>query len=295
MDELEQRGHEAIANEVAKLEPPIVVVEMLRQLGDVLHSSIVVRQIRAGHPTIKIVWAISEAYGQTFEAFTPSELGPHAIALLPNPPAYPADGSYRIRWVEQAKSLPGVIRSFGCGVHPWGWKCGSIVDAILDNSGIKDLLVPRRPWLPITAEDHAFADAFIAEHGLQRFITMEYGSYSLKVRDLGWYADVVKRCGLPVIGLAGRDFAALPGAIDGRMTTFRQAKALIARSSCFVGCCSGLSVIAASQGCDQPVVEVGPVELSMVGIGYRAHGVNHVVCQGKSSTETAAAVRRLAR
>lgn len=293
IDETEKRGHEVIAEAVASLSPPVVIVEMHRQLGDVLHSTIVMRHIRAAHPTAKLVWAISEAYGQTFEHFTPAELGPHAFALLPKLPDWPADGQYRIRWVRQAQSLPGVIRSFGCGVHPWGWKRGSIVDAILENSGITSLAVPRRPWLPITPEDVAFADRFLAERGLSRYVAMEYSSYSLQLPPPEWYAEFVSRVQVPVVAIAGQAFPTVPGSIDGRATTFRQAKALIARSSCFLGGCSGLSVIAAAHGCEQPVVEISSPDLSMVAIGYRRRNDRHRMCHQATPAVAATAVRSL--
>lgn len=292
----EARGNKAISDAVARVGGPAVVIEMTRQLGDILHSTIVVRHVRASEPGVKVVWAISEKFVDTFSLFTPEQGGPHAVAALPQLPPYPGDGPFRVKWVHAARSLPGVRRALGCGVHPWGWKRGSIVDAILINAGIERLSVPRRPWLPLGAEDVAFAKKFIADHGLGRgFVALEYMSYSLKTKPISWYADLVRSCHLPVVALAAGGEQLVPGAIDGRGTTFRQAKALIAASSCFVGSGSGLGVIAASHGCEQPVVELVGEALSMPGIGYRAAGDRHHNCQDRPVSEVATTIRALAR
>lgn len=297
MTDPERRGHEIIEGAVARCGAPVVVVEMTRQLGDILHSTVVVRQVRAAEPDVRVVWAISEQFAETFGTFSAAEHGgPHEIAAVPLLPAYPKDGPVRVAWVKQAAKLPGVRRAFGCGVHPWGWLRGSIVDAILINAGISRLSVQRRPWLPLSDADHAYAAGFVAEHHLEGgFVTLEYISYSLGTKPVQWYADLVRRCHLPVVALAASGEPAVAGAVDGRGTTFRQAKALIARSSCFVGSGSGLGVVAASNDCEQPVVELVGHALSMPGIGYRRPGDRHRNCQDMSPTDVAAAVREISR
>lgn len=295
MDSTEKAGHDAIADAVSRLEPPVIVIEMHRQLGDILHSSIAVRNIRATTPGCRVVWAISRKYEETFKLFVPDDLGPHGIALLPELPPYPGDGSYRIRWVESARSLPGVVRAFGCGVHPWGWSSGTIADAVLSNSGIKsgDLVVPRRPFLPIDQSDLDFADEFISKHGLVTFATMEYTSYTLHLPTVDWYARIAARLKFPIVAIAGSEFPVVPGTIDCRSSTFRQAKALISRSSCFIGSGSGLSVMAASIGCEQNVVEIIPHDISMPGLGYRRAGDRHVLVSEKTPEDVADAVNGL--
>lgn len=208
---IEDIGHRSIAESVARLEPPVVVIEMHRQFGDVLHSTLVVRHIRSSHPLVRVVWAISESYSEAFSNFGPDELGPHAIAKLPKLPDFPADAPYRIRWVEQARSIPGVIRSFGCGVHPWGWKSGTIVDAILENSGISRLAVPRRPVLPIDQEDRKFAQDFMAQHKISRFLAMEYSSYTLAAPSLEWFSEIASQIGIPSVSIAMNLFHAFRG------------------------------------------------------------------------------------
>lgn len=281
-------GHAAIAAAIDK--KPAILIEMTRQFGDILHSTLVVRHYRKQHPNHRVVWAISARYVDVFASFTPDQLGPHAIAPLPDLPAFPEDGPARIAWVKEAGNLPDV-KAIGCGVHPWGWACGDIVTAILHNAGIQKLCVPRRPWAPLEQDDLAWAEDFILKHGLQGgFVALEYVSHSLGSQPPALFASLARQLPVPTVSLAAASDPLVPGTIDGRGSTFRQAKALIARSLCFVGCGSGLSVLATSEGCEQPMVEfVGP-GLSAVGIGYRPKGPRNVCLRW--SDDAAEAIRR---
>lgn len=295
MDDLEQAGHDAIEKAVEQVKGPVIVIEMLKQFGDILHSTMVVRHVRKTNPHANIVWAIMEPYVEAFSAFDSNCLGPHSIAPLPSIP-YPADGPYRVAWVTKARTLPSVVRAFGCGVHPWGWKSGSIVDAVLYNAEISTLAVERRPFFPIYHEDLAFANRFIDHHKLQRgYIALEYLSYSLQNDNLNlfWFSQLASRLHLPVVALAAKHEPLPNNVIDGRGTTFRQAKALIALSKCFIGRGSGLSVLAAAYGCEQPVVELIDFPLSMPGIGYRTTGNRHRNAAGASIDEIQKLVREM--
>lgn len=292
MSNPEQAGHTAIAEAVTRVGTPAIVVEMHRQFGDVLHSTLVVRHLRVTSAA-KVVWAICERYVDAFRYFVVTQHGPHAVAALPELPKFPEDGPTRVAWVRRAQEIPGV-QAIGCGVHPWGWRHGNIVDAVLNNAGIKALAVPRRPWLPLAHNDLVFADRLISSRALHAgFVALEYTSYSLATNNLAWYTDLIQRLRFPVIALAGANEPLPEGAIDGRGTTFRQAKALIMRASCFVGCGSGLSIVAASNHCEQPVVELVTPALSMPEIGYRSADHHYRNMHGASASEVARAVQQL--
>lgn len=293
MDPALQAGHDAIAAAVESLQPPVVVVEMHRQFGDILHATIVVRHLRSALPEHSFVFAICEQYGETLSGFDAGALGPHAYALLPRLPAYPHDAHHRIAWVVRARELPGVVRAFGCGVHPWGSGAGSIVDSVLRNGGISELAVPRRPCLPIRVEDVESARAFLRAHGIERYVALEYRSFSHDPLPVAWYAAFVRQLRLPVVALAHADAPALPGTIDARATSLRQAKSIIADSTCFVGCGSGLSVLAAAIGCESRVVENCDPAMCLPAIGYRKPGDRHALCQTRSPAELANAVHRI--
>ena len=290
-----EQGMEAIDQAARKRKMPSVVIEMTRNLGDVLHSTLVVRHFRTTDPASHIVWAIGNQYVDTFARFTPDQGGPHAIASLPDLPPFPGDRDARVAWVKESPKLRSVHRAIGCGVHPWGWVGGSIVDGILHNAGIRALRVSRQPWLPITAEDVRTAETFMEHRGLRQrgFVALEYESYSLKSLPLGFFAELVAMIQLPVVALAAPSAAAVPGAIDGRSTTIRQAKALIARSACFVGCGSGLSVVAASNQCHQPVLELVTPALSMPALGYRRRDQGYANCHTANPRQAAAALNQI--
>jgi hypothetical protein len=257
------RGHAAIADAVAKCKPPVVVIEMLRMFGDVLHSTLVVQHYRKVSRA-SIVWAISEKYVETFAPWVAPE-GPDAIAGLPDGPPFPKDGPLRVAWVRRAAELPGVKRVIGCGVHPWGWQSGTIIEGILHNAGIDHLSVPRRPFCPLTPEDVAWADNSIAMHDLSEFTTLEFESTSLAGLSVQDCTKLFRRVGMPVVALGGPTAAIPQGALDGR-STFRQAKALIERSSCFIGISAGLTQLAATT--EVPIAEYGPYNLSLQSLGY---------------------------
>lgn len=290
----EEIGHAAIADAVHLAKGPVVLIEATRQFGDVLHATMIVRHVRKTEPDAHVLLTVMRPFADAFSGFGADALGPHAIVTMPSLALHPEDVPVRVSWVRRASQLSGVRRAFGCGVGPWGWVGGTIVDAMLHNAGIKSLAVERRPWLPLTAEDNEAARRFILEHDLLRgFVTLEYCSASIAIADMSWYEDLVARCHLPVVALAGPGDPHLRGAVDGRGTSFRVAKALIARSSCFVGSGSGLGVMAASNGCEQPVVELVGSQLSMPTLGYRGHGPRYRNCHGQTAAAVAATVRQI--
>jgi len=263
----EKAGCAAITEAVSRCRPPVIVVEMMRMFGDVLHSTIVVRHYRSARPDASIVWAISERYVSTFEPWVGP--GPHAIAALPDGVPYPADGPMRVAWVRCAAKLPSVERAIGCGVHPWGWKGGGdIVSAIFRNANISRLAVLRRPWCPWLPEDERWVDSFLQEHRLTHFAALEFESVSLASLTAGDVSKLVSGVDIPVVALGAPGTALPDGVIDGRCT-FRQARTLIDRATCFIGIGSGLTQLSATTS--TPVIEMSPRDLSLQNIGY-VHG-----------------------
>lgn len=248
-----------------------------------MHSTVIIRHYRKVRPDCVIIFGVSERFAPDFATLKSLPDGPHIIVGLPHGPAFPDDGPIRVAWTRYAATLPNVVKVLTPSVHPYGWAQvashnrlgtrmgGSLVDAIFHNAGIKDkdLAVPRRPVLPVDIADYAWSDQFQAKHNLiGKFVTMEYISYSMPGHDLNWYADVVRQIRYPVVALAGLGDPLLPGAIDARGCTYRQAKVLIMRSKCFVGCASGNGLLASSEGCETPMVEVVEPHISHKACGY---------------------------
>ena len=147
-----------------------IYIQHLRNFGDVLHSSMVVRHYRAAFPKKRIIWGISENYVEHFKPF--SQKLDVMIFGLPHA-GEPGD---RVRWANHAKTkFKTVITPSVC---PFGWKiAGNIVDNVLYNAGIKNLVVPRCPFFPHTPADEAWANEFLSGHEVPRqFVTLEYKS-----------------------------------------------------------------------------------------------------------------------
>jgi hypothetical protein len=172
------------------------------------------------------------------------------------------------------KQLPHVI-SPCVGVTGWNWP-GTIADNFFLNAGVKKLAVLRRPVLPLGLEDYEWAKAFRKQHNLKRFICMEYNSFSFErkvkggIWPLEYYEEFLANVKHPVVWLAHQDAPTFKHGIDGRQSSWRQAAALIKSATLFVGCGSGLTMVAASEEIDTPIMEIniGPT-ITMRGCKYK--------------------------
>lgn len=285
---------QAIAQARAQYNKNVIFIEHLRNFGDCMHSTIVVRHYRRVMPDCVVLFGVSERYASEFETLKSMPDGPHGIVPLPHGPEFPNDGPLRVAWTRYAATLPGVCKVVTPSVHPYGWRGKTIADAILYNAGITNLQAPRRPALPVDISDYAWADQFQAKTQLAGpFVTMEYLSYSLKPHDLGWYADLVSRIKRPVVGLAGSNEPIVPGMIDARGCTYRQAKVLIMRSKCFVGCGSGNGFMAASEGCETPMVEIIEPHISYRACKYISQRPYEVTGFNRTPAEVASIINRM--
>ena len=105
---------------------------------------------------------------------------------------------------------------------------------------------------------------------------MEYNSFSFERKTKGgiwpleYYEEFLATTKYPVIWLAHPEAAAFKNGIDGRNTTWRQAAALIKNASLFLGSGSGLTMVAATEGIETPIMEVNIGEsVTMKGCGYK--------------------------
>lgn len=220
--------------------------------------------------------------------------GPHIIVPLPHGPEFPNDGPLRVGWTNYARTLPHVDKVVTPSVHPYGWRGRSIADAVFNNAEIRNLAVPRRPALPVDIADFIWADDFQRKNNLVGpFVTVEYISYSLKIHDITWYAQLIPLVKCPIVALAGLKDPQLPGAVDARGCTYRQSKVLIMRSKCFVGCASGNGFMCASEGCETPMVEVVEPHISYKACGYMSQRPYEVTGFNRTPQEIANIVNRM--
>lgn len=249
-------------NSVASTYTNPLVIKTTKMFGDVLHGSIVVRHYKATQKR-PIIWAISEKYVDVMKYY------PYADKIIGLPHGLTLEERQVLR-----KQLPNAI-SPCVGVAGWN-TAGSIADNFFFNAKIKKLAVPRRPVLPLGEEDYAWAKAFRKEHGLKRFMCMEYNSFSFErkvkggIWPLEYYEEFLAEAKFPVVWLAHQDAPAFKNGIDGRQSSWRQAAALIKSATLFLGCGSGLTMVAASEGIDTPIMEVNiGSSITMKGCKYK--------------------------
>jgi hypothetical protein len=243
-----------------------LIIESTKQMGDALHNSIIVRHYRKMYPTRDIIWLVSERYIDPFKYYK------YATSIVGLPHELTLDDRRELCKTLRAKFevlAPCVGVS---GEHTFG----SIANQFFYNAKIKSLMVPRRPVLPLGEEDTQFAQEFRRIHTLKRFICLEYNSFSFErkvkggIWPLEYYQEFLDRVKAPVVWLAHNDAPAFKHGIDGRNTTWRQAAALIKSSNLFIGCGSGLTMVASTEGIETPILEVniGPT-ITMKGCGYK--------------------------
>jgi len=246
-----------------------LIIESVKMMGDLLHTGIIIRHFRTIDKNRNILWAISEKYLDTLKYF------PYATKLIGMPHELSLENRQNL--LKQLRNNFGKYNVLsGCpGVSGWNI-AGSIADQFFHNVGIKKLVIPRRPILPLSVEDHAWAVEFMKTHNLKRFATMEYNSFSFERKKKGgiWplacYEELLENIKGPIVWLAHNDAPSFKSGIDGRQTTFRQAAALIKLSSIFLGSGSGLTMVAATEGMNTPIYELGIGRtITMRGCGYK--------------------------
>lgn len=280
MSNLAKTGFETIKKAVdhyKQFKPnKIILIEGLRNFGDTLHSSMVVRHYRSQYPNHLILWGISDKYWKEFNEYAQSV----GVVVFPLPhSAEPSDRQY---WKSQSSNL-GLFKSIFplCAVSGYNHP-GNIVDNVLINAGIKKLRVNRKPFFPHGIEDYRWCDKFIINNGLKgkKFIVLEYNSYTLSKppHECTWsiekYNKLLKMINYPVVWTGSSGDPELNGGIDARGCKWRQAKVLIERAACMIGCGSGLSVLSACDGMNTKVFEIniGP-SLSLKNI-YKHNSVS---------------------
>lgn len=264
-------GLERVKESLKKYDNPIYV-QSTQMFGDALHGSMVAKHYRSMYPNRPLIWAISEKYGDAFKYYN----HPTEILHLPHLSNENLEENFETRrsWAREAAKSAEVIK---CCVGPFGWNCaGSIVDAVLYNAGIKKLAVARKPMMPLGSEDEEWAENFIDKHDLNKFVVLEYNSYTFSKppHNSTWspsnYNRLLAQMKYRTVWTGAADDPPLNRGIDARGISWRQAAALIKRARLFVGCASGLTMVAVTKGIDTPILEVNiPDEVSMRYCGYK--------------------------
>lgn len=264
---LVDKAYNRIIDAIVNVHNPLVI-KSTKMMGDTIHVSIIVRHYRFIYPDRHIIWAISEKYLDAYKYY------PYATKIVGLPHELSLQERQRL-----SKRLKNVLGDnlIVCAVGVYGWNtAGDIATQFFYNAKIENLIIPRRPILPIGPEDEEWADKFIKKNKLKRFACMEYNSDSFKRIPDGpmWTIDMhnefLSKLELPMIWLAHRGADKLKYGVDGRGTTWRQAATLIGRAKVFIGHGSGLTMVAATEGIETPIMEVNIGNtITMVGCGYK--------------------------
>ena len=240
----------------------IILVEGLRNFGDTLHASMIVRHFRKQFPSHLILWGVSDRYWKEFNEYAQSV----GVVVFPLP--HEATPSDRQAWKKHCSTL-GLFKSVFplCAVSGYD-KPGNIVDNVIANAGITKLSVSRKPFFPHGINDYQWCDKFIIDNDLKgkKYVLLEYNSYTLSQppHECIWatekYNKLLELIKCPVVWTAAKTDRGLDKGLDARGCTWRQAKVLIERAACMIGCGSGLSVLAACDGLKTKVFElnIGP-------------------------------------
>lgn len=266
-----------------------IFIEGLKNFGDVLHASVVVRHYKRKYPDFMIMWGVSDKYYKQFDEYA-ALVG---VVVIPMP--HGATPEIRQNWKKKFSSF-GFFKSIFplCAVSGYD-RPGNIVDNVLYNAEIDKLLVPRKPYFPHSNHDYAWHDQFCKRHNLKgkKYVVLEYNSYTLSKppHNVTWpidkYNEMLKHIEYPVVWTAAFEDPPLEKGIDARGISWRQAKVMIERSGCVVGCGSGLSVLSCCEGLNSYVIEINIGEpLSVKSI----YGVNSISSKTDDPLKIAKAV-----
>ena len=259
MIDIYQKGIQIINDTIINCKFPknkIIFIEGLKNFGDVLHSSVVVRHYIKEYPHHKIIWGISEKYSSQFDEY--SALTGATIISLP----HDATPQIRQEWKRYNFNIFKSIFPL-CAVSGFDI-AGNIVDNVLYNAGINKLSVPKKPYFPHGINDYQWHDQFCIKYGLKskKYIVLEYNSYTLSKppHNITWPIDkydlMLKGMMFPVVWTAAKDDPPLEIGIDARGITWRQAKVMIERCGCVIGCGSGIGVLSCCEGLNPYILEI---------------------------------------
>jgi len=254
--------------------PTLILVEGNRNQGDVLHHTVILHHYRTIYPEACIVFIVGDVY------YNAHEFNPHADKIMAIPVMEPKE---RIALRKHLLTFEADgIKIIAPSIHPYRavwkeleWTLPNIADQYLKNAGIKELACPKRLIVKITKDDEEWADSFLRRNKLKSNATFgfEFKSYS---RTPIWppanYEKMVyklKSKGINCICFCGLKERPIRYSISGAGVTWRQTVALLNRIPVFIGCGSGVTMLAAAAKNQPKIVEICiPDSTSMQGCGY---------------------------
>ncbi|MEM3097478.1 MAG: hypothetical protein QXU32_01995 [Nitrososphaerales archaeon] len=251
---------------------PRILIKIARNLGDSLHGQVIMRHYRKLYPDASIVFLTEQHYHGAHEYNTdidkifllPNRLLPQTRLALWNP-------------IKSNKNILGIIPAINPfrSVHKENdWCTNNILDQYLHNAGIKgEPLGGRNLEIIIDDNDRAFAAKALSGFDRNKLIAFEYVSYSTppawNIAQYTQFVRLANKRGYMCVSLASIHEPYIHGSIDMRGTTWRQAVALISMCGTFVGCASGMTMLACGSRPQPRMFEIDvPENVTVNGCGY---------------------------
>lgn len=232
---------------------PKIVIEGLKNFGDTLHSSVIVRHFKKTHDSV--AWIVSDKYYN--DLITTAKF----LDVQLHPMPHSATQGDRVTWKNYLNNNGIKCISPLCGVSGWN-KGHNIVQAVMLNAGLHKLVTPPYPVLKHDKEQEDWFIEFKKQHDLNQYIFLEYTSYTLSQppHNATWsvesYNKLIPKLKYPVVYTAAASDPKLKHGIDARGINWRQAKVLMKNSHVMVGCGSGLSVMACVEDVRKKLAEI---------------------------------------
>lgn len=253
---------------------PLILVEGNRNQGDVLHHTVILNHYRTVHKDACIVFLVGSDYHNAHE------FNPHADRVIPVPVMEPKERIAFRRWL--LEEFEPKIKVIAPSIHPYrevwkelNWILPNIADQYLANAGIKELACPKKLIVEITPDDKTWADNFLLKYRLKpkRVFGFEYKSYSKRpVWSVDHYMKFVKRLqarNISCVCFCGEKEKPIFGSISGAGISWRRTVAILSKIPIFIGCGSGVTMLAAAAIPQPKIVEVAISDsVSMKGCGY---------------------------
>lgn len=253
---------------------PKILIKQIRNLGDTLHLTPVIRHYKLRFPKSVLAFVIGQWYHNAHE------LNPDIDGLfLADHNATPQQ---RLKLWHTVMNARGVDIKIIASIFPFGevhaqnrWSLQTIGDQYLHNSGITNLrpLGGRQLVVNIGDDDRNFAKRVWERHNIKKLVVLEFASYSKepvwKLSHFRRLAQLLRERDVHCISICGAHEKPVPGTIDCRGITWRQSTALLSTAKAIVGVGSGITMLAAAAQPQPRIIELDidrPV--SMEGCGY---------------------------
>jgi len=253
-----------------------ILVKIARNMGDALHSLMILKYYRSKYPKAKIAFLTQKSYASPFLLNT--DISSSGLFLLPNN----LTPQERLKLWPIIKNNKDIDHKIIPAINPFqavhksnAWSHPNIADQYLVNAGIKlEEVKDRRYIIKLSEQEKDWAVAFFKNKGINpnNCFILEYHSYSHPVMlKKSNFEELLRKLPQEVKGIAvaGEKEGLPAGYIDARGISWTQTVALANLVPKMVGCGSGITMLCAGAENQPKIFEVGvPESVTMKSCGY---------------------------